>query len=73
MNPSEKDHRALMALIRYMYGHHGVPIDVIPRTEVGFAALVPSNPANRSALKSQMIRLSNVVLKREWERAKRIQ
>jgi hypothetical protein len=72
MNPSEKDHRALMALIRHIYGHHSVRIDMIPRTELGFTTLVPSNPADRSALKSQMIRLSNVVLKREWERVKRI-
>jgi hypothetical protein len=73
LNPSEKDHRALMALIRHIYGHDRVPIDDIPRKELGFATLSPSNPADRTALKSQMIRLSNVVLKREWERVKRIQ
>jgi hypothetical protein len=73
MNPSEKDHRALMALIRHLYGHDGVPIDDIPRRELGIAAPLLSNPAGQIALKSQMIRLSNVVLKREWERVKRIQ
>jgi hypothetical protein len=73
MNPSEKDHQALMALIRHIHGHDGIPIDHIPRTELGFATLVPSNSADRSELKSQMMRLSNVVLKREWERVKRIQ
>jgi hypothetical protein len=73
MNPSERDHRALMALIRHIYGHDDVPIDDIPREQLGIATLLLSNSADRIALKSQMIRLSNVVLKREWERVKRIQ
>jgi len=73
MNPSEKDHRALMALIRHIYGYDNVPIDDVPRSELGIAGLSMEHRADRIALKSHVIRLSNVVLKREWERVKRIQ
>lgn len=69
INPSERDHRALMALVRHIYGVDDVPIDRVPRRELGFV----QDPADRVTLKSQMIRLSNVVLKREWERVKLIQ
>jgi hypothetical protein len=73
LNPSEKDHRALMALIRHVYGYKDVPIDDIPRENLGFGVLIPSKLEDYISLKSQLIRLSNVALKREWERVKRIQ
>lgn len=73
MNPSERDHRALMALIRHIYGLPNVPIDEIPRKELDIAKLDPATSADFVKLKSQMIRLSNVVLKREWERVKHVQ
>ena len=69
INPSELDHRALMALVRHIYGIDKVPIDDIPRKELGFV----KEPHDMVTLKSQMVRLSNVVLKREWERVKYIQ
>lgn len=73
MNPSERDHRALMALIRHIYGYPNVPIDEVPRKELDIAKLDPAKRADFAKLKSQMIRLSNVVLKREWERVKHVQ
>lgn len=69
INPSERDHRALVALIRHIYKIDDVPIDDIPRKELDFVKAQP----DMVVLKSQMIRLSNVVLKREWERVKLIQ
>jgi hypothetical protein len=71
LNPSERDHRALLALIRHIYKFPNVPIDETPRKELNLSKLDPT--ADFDTLKSQMIRLSNVVLKREWERVKHIQ
>jgi hypothetical protein len=73
MNPSERDHRGLMALVRHMYGHSHVPIDDIPRKHLGFASLDPLKREDHTYLKTQLVRLSNAALKREWERVKRIQ
>lgn len=70
LNPSEEVHRALMALLRHAYGFDDVPIDNIPRRELELKALNPNFREDSIKLKSQIIRLSNVVLKREWEQVK---
>ncbi len=73
LNPSEKDHRALMALIRHIFGYDDVCVDNEPRKALDLMALNPKTPEDFRNLKSQIIRLSNAVLKREWERVKYIQ
>lgn len=67
MNPSEKDHRGLMALIRHIYGHSKLKIDEVPQKNLGISEM------DFEQQKSNVIRLSNIVLKREWERVKHIQ
>ena len=42
INPSERDHRALIALIRHIYGYPRVEIDMIARQRLGIAGLDPS-------------------------------
>lgn len=73
INPHEKDHRALMAMFRHAYGYPGVSIDSIPGEHLNLLALDPRKYDQFGALKSQIVRLSNVMLKREWERVKYIQ
>jgi hypothetical protein len=77
LNPSERDHRALMALIRHIYGYGDSPIDRIPRQKlhIGFSRAHPGDDFREldfDELKSQAIRLANAVLKREWERVRHI-
>ena len=67
LNPSEEVHRTMMALLRHAYGFERAPIDDIPRLNLGLAA---SRPETLDELKSQIIRLANVTLKREWEQVK---
>jgi hypothetical protein len=73
INPHEKVHRALMAMIRHAYGHNKVAIDDIPREQLQLGEIDPSKKAHFGDLKSRIVRLSNVMLKREWERVKHIQ
>lgn len=75
LNPSEHIHRTLIALIRHAYGFDNVAIDEQVRThfpeifEVQFQTRDKQDQHLR-ALKSQIIRLANVALKREWEQVK---
>ncbi len=73
INPHEKDHRALMAMIRHVYGYPEVAIDAIPRRKLKLEGLDPRENDDFGKLKSRIVRLSNVMLKREWERVKHIQ
>ena len=61
-----------MALIRHIYGHSQLEIDAVPRNELGISNLDPNSREDFEKLKSNTIRLSNVVLKREWEMVKHI-
>jgi hypothetical protein len=70
LNPSEKVHRALMALLRHAYDFQNVPIDKIPREKLALAEVDPQDGDNFKELKSGIIRLANVALKREWEQVK---
>jgi hypothetical protein len=76
LNPSERDHRALLALIRHAYKFDGLAIDNEIRHALPsrlFATEFPPGEEEKEhliALKSQIIRLSNAVLKREWEQVK---
>jgi hypothetical protein len=66
LNPSEPVHRALMMLLRRAYRFEPGPIDEIPATKL--ACILEQ--ATDHELKSQIIRLANVALKREWEHVK---
>jgi hypothetical protein len=86
LNPSEKDHRLLMYLIQHfsVWRTPGVAAqdaqilkEIIAETTLDPARLLQWHAIlltpDRSALVSYILRLSHVVLKREWERVKRIQ
>jgi len=76
LNPSEKVHRTLMALIRHAYGFDDVSIDEGVRHNLKpdvFKTAFDNDKEKKihfEELKSQIIRLSNVILKREWEQVK---
>jgi hypothetical protein len=70
LNPSERVHRTLMALLRHAYGFDDAPIDEIPRLKLGLRKLDPENRPQCGEFKSQITRLANVTLKREWEQVK---
>lgn len=79
LNPSEKTHRSLIAMIHkaywdtpYQRPYNPIEIDRIVLECLGKKALL-TDEAKRAVLKSEIIRLSNVVLKREWELVKRAQ
>ena len=80
LNPSERVHRGLMAVIRFMYDFEGTDVDEeackqlrIPKTR-----RPRRNQDTESARvewlkwKTKSIRLANVLLKREWEQVKHI-
>lgn len=86
LNPSEKDHRLLMYLIQHFSSWRIPPI--IPQDAKTLKNIIadetPStsrllewnnilNESDRAALVSYILRISHVVLKREWERVKLIQ
>lgn len=86
LNPSEKDHRLLMYLIQHFSAWRSPP--VIPQDAKILKDIIADETSNterlqewnmilnatdRGALVSYILRLSHVVLKREWERVKLIQ
>lgn len=86
LNPSEKDHRLLMYLIQHFSAWRTpsaaaqdaeILKDIIAETTLDPTRLLQWHTIlltqDRSALVSYILRLSHVVLKREWERVKRIQ
>ncbi|GAA0308933.1 hypothetical protein GCM10009087_18700 [Sphingomonas oligophenolica] len=86
LNPSEKDHRLLMYLIQH-FSVWRTPGVAAQDAEILKEIIAETTPEpkrllewhgilltpDRSALVSYILRLSHVVLKREWERVKRIQ
>ena len=78
INPSERVHRSLLAIVRYMYGIH----DHAPDRQVLCKLRLPTPPGqqvsdneqitqrNFEELKVKATRLANVLLKREWEQVK---
>lgn len=72
LNPSEKEHRALLSLLRYMYRWEKISIDDEPFEKLNIRGLKLNEMDDWLELKSQAIRLCNVVLKREWEQVKNI-
>ncbi len=81
MNPSEKDHRVLGWLLRRVYGIQDIKADERIKEEIGkiekahvlntINKLDHNKKDESDELISYIIRLSNAILKREWERVKR--
>lgn len=73
LNPSEPDHRAMIALLRYFYHINDVKdVDGLARKELRLEEKDLNDNEKFNALKSKLIRLSNVILKREWEQVKHV-
>ena len=72
LNPSEPIHRAFMALVRHMYQQYDVAIDQDVRAGLSLVNQHPPNIDEWRELKSKVIRIGNVLLKREWEQVKLI-
>lgn len=80
LNPSERVHRGLMALIRFMYCFEGIDVDKeasdelrIPREQCPWKSQNTASARNEwLKWKTKSIRLANVLLKREWEQVKHI-
>lgn len=72
LNPSERVHRTFMTLVRFMYDAHDVEVDRKIRCILGLPDKAPRNEEEWKHRKSQIIRLANVLLKREWEQVKLI-
>ncbi|MDD5585758.1 MAG: hypothetical protein PHY92_02235 [Alphaproteobacteria bacterium] len=81
LNPSELDHRALIALLRHLYRIYDLDIDKIVRKKLKLDCdeCMFEGKTDKEALvkkfrerKSQLIRLINAVLKREWEQVKHV-
>lgn len=80
LNPSERIHRALMAVLRFMYSYEPVDVDREVREKLGIPTLrCPWKYKNTGYARWQWlkwrsvaIRLANVLLKREWEQVKYI-
>lgn len=70
LNPRERDHRALVAMIRHFFGYENIEIDRKVRQELGIEDGELACQNIRKERKSQLIRLINAVLKREWEQVK---
>ena len=80
INPSERVHRSLLTIIRYMYGIHdhapdrkvlcGLRLPTPPGQQVSDNEQV--NQRNFEELKVKATRLANVLLKREWEQVKHV-
>ena len=80
LNPGERVHRSLIAMLRLMHGIHDNPLDgvVLCKLDLGgpTGQQVPDNGENvrecPGDMKAQATRLANVLLKREWERVKHV-
>ena len=80
LNPSERVHRGLMAVIRFMYGFEGIDVDKeasdelrLPREQCPWRSQNTASARNEwLKWKTKSIRLANVLLKREWEQVKHI-
>ena len=72
LNPSEPDHRALIALVRHFYRIPDIGIDETARKKLGLSNEELLNKEKFDHQKSRLIRLSNAILKREWEQVKHV-
>ncbi|MGZ3240088.1 MAG: hypothetical protein ACXWJK_06805 [Burkholderiaceae bacterium] len=78
LNPSEREHRALLAMIRWFYRFGGMadPIEIddqpLEKLGLGVRRATEFGKDDYSGRKSQLIRLANTVLKREWEQVKKV-
>lgn len=80
LNPSEFVHRALLTLLRFMYGYFDREVDVEIREALSIEVPQCSGQANSVALgveqwrewRIKAVRLANVLLKREWEQVKHV-
>ncbi|MCY4129016.1 MAG: hypothetical protein OXG15_07215 [Gammaproteobacteria bacterium] len=80
LNPNERVHRALLTVLRFLYGMDDAKLDEMASCKLGihgnrceWRALDPKI-ATDSYLKwrSNAMRLANVLLKREWEQVKHV-
>ncbi|MCF3629923.1 hypothetical protein RJ527_01590 [Thalassospiraceae bacterium LMO-SO8] len=72
LNPSECEHRALLSLLRYMYLLDMIGIDEVAYKELDLNQYCRFDKYKWIDLKSKAVRLSNAVLKREWEQIKHV-
>ena len=73
MNPKENDHRTLGYLLRIAYGIVGLKVDkeIEKKEKLDFVhKLNRTKKPDHDLIISYIIRISNVLLKREWERVK---
>ena len=78
LNPSERVHRGVVAIVRLMHGIHDHPTDRKVFVELGLATApgqqVPGDrkvaQKYRRKLKIKATRLANVLLRREWDQVK---
>ena len=75
LNPSEPLHRTFLALVRAL---HGIKDDFDEDVKSGMPVIFPKDqetghpkPVSAEIWKARCIRISNVILKSEWERVKR--
>ena len=80
LNPGERVHRSLIAILRLMHGIHDNPLDrvVLCKLDLGgpTGQQLPDNGENAREcpgdMKARATRLANVLLKREWEQVKHV-
>ena len=70
LNPSERIHRALMAILRSMYGLEADSLDRVPRCKLGIPKDLFTDKTVQKEWKVRATRLATVLLKREWEQVK---
>ena len=72
LNPAEKEHRALLGLLRRIYRMGNIPMNNSAWQALCLAGISPEDEDQWVELKSRIVRLSNAVLKREWEQVKHV-
>ena len=80
INPGERVHRSLITIVRLMYGIHDNALDRVVYRDLGLGTASGEQVAENGEsardcpgeLKVWSTRLSNVLLKREWERVKHV-
>ena len=70
LNPNERIHRALLAILRSMYGLEDNGLDRVPRCKLCLPGNLLTDEAVQQEWKVRVTRLATVLLKREWERVK---
>ena len=70
LNPNERIHRALLAILRSMCGLEDNGLDRVPRCKLCIPGNLLADEAVQQEWKVRVTRLATVLLKREWERVK---